>query len=102
MGAVHLSVPEVIAKDLGFDPGEFALDRVVVADGRYVHVPVIGPIELVFEHRSLKTQAPVVGDECLLGFIPLEAPDLRADPKEQRLVGRHPGGTLHRAWGEGP
>jgi hypothetical protein len=35
--------------------------------------------------------------ECLLGFIPPEALDLRVDPKERRLVERHQGGMLHRA-----
>jgi clan AA aspartic protease len=96
-GSTYLTVTEAVARELGFDPAEFTMRRVVVADGRSVRVPLIGPIQIDFEDRSCRTEAYVMGDQCLLGFIPLEAMDLVVDPGLGRLVGRHPGGPLHRA-----
>jgi clan AA aspartic protease len=95
-GCALLTVTQKVAKELGFDPSEFSLRRVVLADGRSVEIPTVGPIELRFEERSCTTDAYVMGDQCLMGFIPLEALDLMVDPLRQSLVGRHPGGMLHR------
>ena len=95
-GCGLLTVTQEVAKELGFDPAEFSPRRVILADGRSVDVPTIGPIEIAFEERTYQTQAYVMGDQCLLGFIPLEALDLMVDPSRQSLVGRHPGGMLHR------
>lgn len=95
-GCALLTVTNEVAKALGFDPSEFSLRRVILADGRSVQIPTIGPIEIQIEDRVCKTEAYVMGDQCLLGFIPLEALDLMVDPARQSLVGRHPGGMLHR------
>jgi hypothetical protein len=65
---------------------------VTLADGRQRKVPRIAPIEIAYENRSYVTEAVVLGDEPLLGVIPLEAMDLMVDPRQQRLVvnPRHP------------
>ena len=95
-GCALLTVTEAVAKELGFDPSEFSVRRVTLADGRSVEIPTVGPIEIRIKERSCMTEAHVMGDQCLLGFIPLEALDLMVDPSGQSLVGRHPGGMLHR------
>ena len=50
-----------------------------------------------FEDRSYLTEALVMGEECLIGVVPLEVMDLIVDPKLQRLVGRLPDGPCTRA-----
>jgi len=44
-----------------------------------------------------ETEALVMGEECLIGVVPLEVMDLIVDPKLQRLVGRLPDGPCTRA-----
>jgi len=95
-GCALLTVTEEVAKELGFDPSEFRPRRVILADGRSVEIPTVGPIEIQIDDRTCTTEAYVMGDQCLLGFIPLEALDLMVDPSRQSLVGRHAGGMLHR------
>jgi len=95
-GCMLSTVTDEVAQALGFDPAEFAMKRIVLADGRSVRVPTIGPIQIDYEDRSCKTEAYVMGDECLLGCVPLECMDLTVDPVQERLIGRHPGGPVHR------
>lgn len=95
-GCMLSTLTDEVAQALGFDPAEFTMKRIVLADGRSVRVPTIGPIQIDYEDRSCMTQAYVMGDECLLGCVPLECMDLAVDPVKERLVGRHPGGSLHR------
>jgi clan AA aspartic protease len=95
-GSSHLVVTHKIAKALGFDPEECRTECLILADGSGRHTPVIGPVAIQFEDRQCSMDAYVMGDECLLGFIALECMDLVVDPKQQRLVGKHPGGPVHR------
>jgi len=95
-GCMLSTVTDEVAQALGFDPAEFSMKRIVLADGRSVRVPTIGPIQIDYEDRSCKTEAYVMGDECLLGCVPLECMDLAVDPVKEQLVGRHPGGPVHR------
>jgi clan AA aspartic protease len=95
-GCMLSTVTDEVAQALGFDPAQFTMKRIVLADGRSVRVPTIGPIQIDYEDRSCKTEAYVMGDECLLGCVPLECMDLTIDPVQERLIGRHPGGPVHR------
>jgi clan AA aspartic protease len=95
-GCMLSTVTDEIAQALGYDPTEFTMKRIVLAHGRSVRVPTIGPIQIDYEDRSCKTEAYVMGDKCLLGCVPLECMDLAVDPVKERLVGRHPGGPVHR------
>jgi hypothetical protein len=47
---------------------------------------VVAPIRIEFENRSCTTDAYVLGDEPLIGVIPIEAMDCIIDPRNQRLV----------------
>jgi clan AA aspartic protease len=85
-GATFMCVTEEEALQLGFDIGEVAMHVVTLADGRQIKVPRIAPIEIVFANRSYVTEALVLGNEPLMGVLPLEAMDLMVDPLRQQLV----------------
>jgi hypothetical protein len=48
-------------------------------------VPYVGPVKIEFENRLCFTGATVLGDQCLLGAIPMEDMDLVIHPKLFRL-----------------
>ena len=58
---------------------------VVLADGRKLSVPYMGPVEVRFANRRCFTGAMVLGDEVLLGAIPMEDMDLVLQPLLQQL-----------------
>ncbi len=84
--AVHMCVTAAQARQLGFDLNECATQLVTLADGRRIEAPKIRPIEIAFENRSYATQALVLGDEALMGVLPIEAMDLVIDPRAQRVT----------------
>ena len=84
-----------VARALGFDPEECQTRNIILADDTRRRVPLLRGIQLAFDNRDCLIDAYVMGDECLLGFIPLECMDLAVDPKGQRLVGRHADGPVH-------
>ncbi len=85
-GATFMCVTEQIAIQLGFDTSEVTRHIVTLADGRQLKVPRIAPIEIVFGNRSYITEALVLGDEALMGVLPLEAMDLLVDPLREQLI----------------
>lgn len=90
--ATFMCAPEEIALQLGFDISEVGHQVAILADGHQRKVPKIAPIEIVFGNRSYVTEAVVLGNEPLLGIIPMEAMDLIVDPRQQVLVAnpQHP------------
>jgi len=97
-GAMFLCIPESVARQLGFDTTEVRSARIRMADASRVRVPVVAPIMINFENRSCTTDAYVLGDESLIGVIPMEAMDCIIDPGSQRMVinPAHPDGAEHR------
>ena len=85
-GATFMCVTEEIVLQLGFDITEVGRQMVTLADGHQIKVPKIAPIEIAFENRTYVTEAVVLGNEPLLGVIPLEAMDLIIDPRQQALI----------------
>ncbi len=85
-GATFMCVTEEIALQLGFDITEVSCQMVTLADGHQLKVPKIAPIEIAFENRTYVTEAVVLGNEALLGVIPLEAMDLIVDSRKQALI----------------
>lgn len=81
-GATFMGVTKEIVLQLGFDIGEVSHQTVTLADGHQRKVPKIAPIEIAFENRSYVTEAVVLGNEFLLGIIPLEAMDIVVDPRQ--------------------
>ncbi|MGH8514958.1 MAG: clan AA aspartic protease [Gammaproteobacteria bacterium] len=82
-GAVHLRIPEHLAIQL--DLGELEKRAVTLANGDRVAVPYVGPIEVGFKNRRCFTGAMVIGDEPLLGAIPMEDMDLVVVPSRQTI-----------------
>ena len=82
-GAVHLCIPEHLAIQLNL--AELERREVVLADGRRCTVPYVGPVELRFKNRRCFTGAMVLGNEVLLGAIPMEDMDLVLRPQRQSV-----------------
>ena len=82
-GAVHLCIPERVRVKLRLE----AIDEkmVTLADGSEKSVPYVGPIELRFKNRVGFTGALVMGDQVLVGAIPMEDMDLVVVSKTRAL-----------------
>ena len=78
-GAVHLCIPEHIRIQLELD--EVDKKEVTLADGSRKLVSYVGPIEIRFRNRVGFAGALVMGDQVLLGAIPMEDMDLVIIPK---------------------
>jgi len=85
-GSLMLCLPESKAIQLGLDPAAGGKRQVTTADGRQQMVPYVGPIEVIFEDRNCYVGALVMGDEVLLGAVPLEDMDLIISPAHRKLV----------------
>jgi clan AA aspartic protease len=82
-GAVHLCIPEHIQIQLELE--EINKKDVTLADGSEKLVPYVGPIELRFKNRVGFSGALVMGDQVLLGAIPMEDMDLIVIPKTRSI-----------------
>lgn len=83
-GALHLCIPQHIALQLGL---EVLYQReVVVANGTKQLCSYVGPVEVRFENRACYTGALVLGDEVLLGAVPMEDMDVILSPALQSIV----------------
>ena len=60
--------------------------EVTLADGSRKLVPYVAPIELRYKNRIGFTGALVLGDQALLGAIPMEDMDLVVVPKTREVV----------------
>lgn len=77
-GAVHLCIPEHVAIQLGLEEQEQR--EVTLADGSKRLIRYVGPLEVRFGKRRCFVGAMVMGDEVLLGTIPMEDMDLVVVP----------------------
>lgn len=82
-GALHLCLPEHIAIQL--DLQELEKREVTLANGHRITVPYCGPVEIRFKNRRCFTGAMIMGDEPLLGAIPMEDMDLVVIPGRHRV-----------------
>jgi len=83
-GAINLCIPEIVQRELGL---EVVRKRVVqMADGSLVECGVVEPVSVRFENRRTTTTALVIGDEVLLGAIPMQDMDVLIDPRNERLI----------------
>jgi clan AA aspartic protease len=82
-GSVHLCIPEHIRLQLKLEQHD--QKEVTIADGTKHLVPYVGPIELHFKNRIGFVGALVLGDQVLLGAIPMEDMDLVVRPKTRSI-----------------
>jgi clan AA aspartic protease len=83
-GALMLCLPEHLAIQLELETE--TTREVTVADGRSMKVPYVGPIKVSFENRICYVGGLVMGDEVLLGAVPMEDMDLVLSPSQQKIT----------------
>ena len=83
-GAVHMCIPQRVRSWLRLE--ERDAKEVTLADGSRKLVPYVGPIELRYRDRVGFAGALVMGDEPLLGVIPMEDMDLVVVPRTRQVI----------------
>ena len=83
-GAVHLCIPPHIQIQLQLE--EMDTKEVTLADGSRKLAPYVGPVELRYGNRVGFAGALVMGDEPLLGVIPMEDMDLVVVPRTRQVI----------------
>ena len=83
-GALHLCIPQHVATQLRLP----VLDRreVTVANGQVQEVDYVGPVRVRFANRQCLVGALVLGDQALLGAIPMEDMDLVDSPSRRTVT----------------
>jgi clan AA aspartic protease len=82
-GSTHLCIPEHVQLQLRLEALE--MREVTLADGSSRSVPYVGPVQLRFKNRTGFTGALVMGDQVLLGAIPMEDMDLVVSPRTRSV-----------------
>lgn len=82
-GALHLCIPQHLQMQLKLK--EVEQKEVSLADGSRRMVPYVGPVQIQFKNRVGFVGALVMGDQPLLGAIPMEDMDLVIIPGERVL-----------------
>jgi clan AA aspartic protease len=83
-GAVHLCIPEHVQIQLELE--EIDRKEATLADDTRRLVPYVGPIEIRFKNRVGFVGALVLGNQVLLGAIPMEDMDLVVMPATRALT----------------
>ncbi|MCA3268997.1 MAG: clan AA aspartic protease [Alphaproteobacteria bacterium] len=83
-GASHLCIPESVALQLQLEEA----DRrpVTLANDHSEMRPYVGPVDVRFENRRCFVGAFVLGEQALLGAIPMEDMDVIVHPRNYSLV----------------
>jgi len=81
--AVHLCIPPHVQIQLVLE--EIDKKEVTLADGTRKLVPYVGPVEIRYKNRIGFAGALVMGDQTLLGAIPLEDMDLVVIPRTRSI-----------------
>jgi len=82
-GSVFLCIPEHVRLQLKLDVLETR--EVKLADGSRATYPYVGPLVVRFKNRTGFMGALVLGDEVLLGAIPMEEMDLVVNPRDRTV-----------------
>ena len=83
-GALFLCIPAHIATQLKLK--EFEQREVTIADGSRRLCSYVGPVHLKYANRQCLTGAMVIGEQVLLGAIPIEDMDLIIHPAQLKLI----------------
>ncbi len=83
-GSLFLIIPSHIAIQLKLK--EYEKREVTIADGSKKLCNYVGPVLLQYANRQCLTGALVLGEEVLLGAIPIEDMDLVIHPAQLKLV----------------
>lgn len=85
-GSTMLAINENVKNQLGLVV--IYKQSAQLADGTFLDLEVVGPVEVRFENRIATCNAMVLPghNEVLLGAIPMEEMDVLIHPKENRLI----------------
>ncbi|MBL8798234.1 MAG: clan AA aspartic protease [Planctomycetia bacterium] len=83
-GALLLCVPQHVAVQLKLQ--ELYQREVTIADGKRQLCPYVGPVHVTFGNRGCFVGALVLGDEVLLGAVPMEDMDLVVCPATRSVA----------------
>jgi clan AA aspartic protease len=83
-GALMLCIPEHVQMQMGFE--ELEKREITMADGKKQLVAYVGPVLVHFENRSCFVGALVLGDDVLLGAVPMEDMDLLVSPAYKKVI----------------
>jgi clan AA aspartic protease len=83
-GALFLCIPDHVANQLQLR--ESSKKEVTTADGRKQLCSYVGSVHIQFQNRECYVGAVVLGDEVLLGAVPMEDMDLVVIPSEKRVA----------------
>jgi clan AA aspartic protease len=95
-GSLFLCLPEEVRLQLKLEVS--SEKEVTTADGTRRLCPYVGPVRVKFENRECYVGAVVLGDEVLLGAVPMEDMDLVVVPSVRRVVVN----PLHPSFAAGP
>jgi clan AA aspartic protease len=82
-GSNFLCIPSHVQQQLFLEETEKR--EIVLADGSRKSVPYVGPLELHFKNRTGFFGAIVLGDQVLLGAVPMEDMDLVVIPSTRTV-----------------
>jgi clan AA aspartic protease len=80
----YLCIPQHIAARLQIQTLETR--EATLADGSNQSVPYAGPVKVSFDNRSCFVGTLIMGDEVLLGAVPMEDMDLVVQPEILKLT----------------
>jgi clan AA aspartic protease len=83
-GALHLCLPPHVVSQLQLETLEYREAR--IADGSVHRVPYVGPVTVAFANRQCYVGALMLGDEVLLGAVPMEDMDVLISPARRELI----------------
>ena len=83
-GSLMLCIPEHLKVQLNFEEAEKR--EVILADGKRHLVSYVGPVRVKFQNRSCFVGALVLGDQVLLGAMPMEDMDLVVSPSNRTIT----------------
>ncbi len=83
-GATMLVIPPEVEEELQLEERDKAI--VTTADGTTRTVRMVGGIRIHFENRTTCCDALVMGNQVLLGAIPMQGMDVIISPKEEKLI----------------
>ncbi len=95
-GSLFLCIPESVKIQLQLEAT--SQKTVTTADGKRSLCDYVGPVRIRFENRECYVGAVVLGDEVLLGAVPMEDMDLVVSPPLRRVIVN----PLHPNFAEGP
>lgn len=95
-GSLYLCIPESVKVQLQLEAT--SQKTVTTADGKRTLCDYVGPVRVKFENRECYVGAVVLGDEVLLGAVPMEDMDLIVAPPLRRVIVN----PLHPNFAEGP